>query len=68
MDVKVILIRVDVRTEGLQILNLHHEWHEAPVFEMSIGRSSFVFDMFYDHLIMRGDFTHIFLYDLTSYP
>jgi hypothetical protein len=59
---------VTVETEGLQVVNLHHQWAEAPVFELSIGQSKFVFDMYYDHMIMRGDFTNLNLYDLTGYP
>ncbi len=35
---------------------------------MSIGPSRYIFDMYYDHMIMRGDFTNLNLYDLTGYP
>jgi len=49
-------------------VNLHHQWAEAPVFEMGVGQSKFVFDMYYDHMIMRGEFTNLNLHDLTGYP
>jgi|LauGreDrversion4_2_1035121.scaffolds.fasta_scaffold180273_5 hypothetical protein len=61
-------MKVIVETGGLQVINLHHQWVDAPVFEMSIGPSRYIFDMYYDHMIMRGDFTNLYLYDLTGYP
>lgn len=35
---------------------------------MGVGQSKFVFDMYYDHMIMRGEFTNLNLHDLTGYP
>jgi hypothetical protein len=67
-DVKIILIKVEVHTSGLRVLNLHHEYHRAPVFEMSVGNSVFTYDMYYDHDIMNGDFSQVYMYDLTNYP
>lgn len=57
-----------LETEGIRVLNVHHEHHRAPVFEFDLGPSRFIYDQYYDHVVLNGKFTNASLLDLTNYP
>ncbi len=62
-----ILVKVIVKAEGLTLIAVHNLYH-TPVFELSVGSAEFKHLMFYDHDVIRGDFSNARVYDLTSYP
>ena len=62
-----ILIKLNVIANGLNLFAVHHIFYN-PVFEMSVGKFEFGYDMHYDHDIISGNLENARVFDLTGYP
>ena len=56
-----------VVANGITVIAAHHKYY-TPLFDLSVGRFEFHYDMHYDHDVMVGDFSNARAFDLTSYP
>ena len=65
--VDLILVKTHVEASGLTIIAIHHEYL-TPLFDMSVGKTTFCHNMHYDHDYMMANFLNARVYDLTNYP
>jgi hypothetical protein len=66
-NIDLILIKTVVVANGITLIAVHHKFL-TPLFDLSVGKFEFNYDMHYDHDVMVGVFSNARLYDLTNYP
>jgi hypothetical protein len=52
-------MKVDVLAQGLSILAVHHKYQKLPFFNLSIGKTRFLYEVFYDHALIRSEYGNV---------
>ena len=61
------MVKTNLIANGIQLIAVHHQYF-TPLFDLSVGKFVFNYDMHYDHDVMVGDFSNAKIFDLTNYP
>lgn len=65
--VNLILVKTKLIAHGITLIAIHHEYY-TPLFDLSVGKFVYTYDMYYDHDVMTGEFSNAKMFDLTNYP
>jgi hypothetical protein len=60
-------VKTIVIAHGITLIAVHHQYF-TPLFDLSVGKFVYTYDMYYDHDVMVGEFSNAKMFDLTGYP